>query len=410
MSKMQSTQISKVINVAVIVAALGYFVDIYDLLLFSIVRVRSLTDLGLHGSDITDKGLLLLNVQMTGLLIGGILFGILGDKKGRLAILFGSILLYSIANFLNAFVQNIEQYAILRFIAGIGLAGELGAGVALVTESMTKETRGIGTMIIASVGLSGAVLAWAVAELFDWRTAFMIGGVMGLALLFLRVRVLESGMFARMKQENVRRGDFLSLFTQWKLFKKYIAVILTAIQTWFIVGILISLSPEFAKELKIIGSIDAAKAVLFSYIGISIGDLLSGALSQIFKNRKKVFSSFLIFSSIMIFIYFSTREIASETFYVICFLLGASTGYWALFVTMAAEKFGTNIRATVATTAPNFVRGSLVPISWLFAQLKPAVGLLYAGGIVGLICIVLSFIGLWMSEETFGKDLDFFES
>ena len=410
MANTQSAQMSKVINVAVIVAALGYFVDIYDLLLFSIVRVRSLTDLGFQGSDITDKGLLLLNVQMTGLLLGGILFGILGDKKGRLAILFGSILLYSIANFLNAFVQNIEQYALLRFIAGIGLAGELGAGVALVTESMTKETRGIGTMVIASVGLSGAVLAWAVAEIFDWRTAFMIGGAMGLALLFLRVRVLESGMFARMKHENIRRGDFLSLFTNRKLFKKYIAVILTAIQTWFIVGILISLSPEFAKELRIVGAIDAAKAVLFSYIGISVGDLLSGALSQIFKNRKKVFTSFLITSSIMIFVYFSLKDISSEMFYVICFLLGASTGYWALFVTMAAEKFGTNIRATVATTAPNFVRGSLVPISWLFAQLKPAVGLLYAGGIVGVICIALSFLGLWMSEETFGKDLDFFES
>ncbi len=398
------------INVAVIVSALGYFVDIYDLLLFSIVRVRSLTDLGLTGSDITDKGLFLINVQMVGLLLGGILFGILGDKKGRLTILFGSILLYSVANLLNSFVQTVEQYAILRFIAGVGLAGELGAGVALVAESLPKETRGYGTMIIASVGLSGAALAWAVAELFNWRTAFLIGGLMGIALLLLRVRVFESGLFDRMKKDStVSRGNFLMLFTRWSLFKKYLSCILIAIQTWYIVGILITLSPEFTKELGVSGTIDAGKAVLFSYLGISLGDLFTGLLSQLLKSRKKVLALFLAFSSAMILWYFSVRNISSELFYVICFLLGMSTGYWAIFVTVAAEKFGTNIRATVATTAPNFVRGSLVPISWLFAQLKPSLGLLNAGAVVGAVCVALSFLGLWMSEETFGKDLDYFE-
>lgn len=401
---------ASVINVAVIVSALGYFVDIYDLLLFSIVRVRSLTDLGLTGSQITDQGLFLINTQMIGLLLGGILFGILGDKKGRLTILFGSILLYSIANLLNAFVQNIEQYAILRFIAGVGLAGELGAGVALVAESLPKETRGYGTMIIASVGLSGAALAWAVAEVFSWRTAFLIGGLMGIALLLLRVRVFESGLFDRMKKEStVTRGNFLMLFTRWKLFKKYLSCILIAIQTWYIVGILITLSPEFTKELKVFGTVDAGKAVLFCYLGVSLGDLLTGLLSQLLKSRKKVLAIFLSFSAAMILCYFSIREISLEFFYVLCFLLGLSTGYWAIFVTVAAEKFGTNIRATVATTAPNFVRGSLVPISWLFAQLKPQFGLLNAGAIVGGVCVALSILGLWMSEETFGKDLDYFE-
>ncbi len=408
--KLTATPISSALNIAVLVSALGYFVDIYDLLLFSIVRVRSLTDLGLSGSQITDQGLFLINVQMTGLLLGGILFGILGDKKGRLTILFGSILLYSVANLLNSFVQNVEQYAVLRFIAGIGLAGELGAGVALVTESMSKETRGYGTMIIASVGLSGAALAWAVAELFDWRTAFFIGGIMGLALLFLRLKVFESGLFDKMKSSSVTRGNFLLLFTRWDLFKKYISTILVAIQTWYIVGILITLSPEFTKEMGVLGTVEAGKAVLFSYLGISLGDLFSGLLSQLLKSRIKVFAIFLVFSSLMILLYFSLRNISSEMFYVVCFFMGFSTGYWAIFVTVAAERFGTNIRATVATTAPNFVRGSLVPISWLFAQLKPSMGLLHAGALVGLVCVVLSFWGLWMSEETFAKDLDYFES
>ncbi|MEK6772854.1 MAG: MFS transporter [Bdellovibrionota bacterium] len=408
--KLTATPISSALNIAVLVSALGYFVDIYDLLLFSIVRVRSLTDLGLSGSQITDQGLFLINVQMIGLLLGGILFGILGDKKGRLTILFGSILLYSIANLLNSFVQTVEQYAVLRFIAGVGLAGELGAGVALVSESMSKETRGYGTMVIASVGLSGAALAWAVAELFDWRTAFFIGGIMGLALLFLRLKVFESGLFDRMKNSSVSRGHFLLLFTRWNLFKKYISTILVAIQTWYIVGILITLSPEFTKEMGVVGTVEAGKAVLFSYLGISLGDLLSGLLSQLLKSRIKVFAIFLVFSSLMILLYFSLRNISSEMFYVVCFFMGFSTGYWAIFVTMAAERFGTNIRATVATTAPNFVRGSLVPISWLFAQLKPSMGLLHAGALVGLVCVVLSFWGLWMSEETFAKDLDYFET
>lgn len=408
--KLTATPISSALNIAVLVSALGYFVDIYDLLLFSIVRVRSLTDLGLSGSQITDQGLFLINVQMIGLLFGGILFGILGDKKGRLTILFGSILLYSIANLLNSFVQTVEQYAVLRFIAGVGLAGELGAGVALVSESMSKETRGYGTMVIASVGLSGAALAWAVAELFDWRTAFFIGGIMGLALLFLRLKVFESGLFDRMKNSSVSRGHFLLLFTRWNLFKKYISTILVAIQTWYIVGILITLSPEFTKEMGVVGTVEAGKAVLFSYLGISLGDLLSGLLSQLLKSRIKVFAIFLVFSSLMILLYFSLRNISSEMFYVVCFFMGFSTGYWAIFVTMAAERFGTNIRATVATTAPNFVRGSLVPISWLFAQLKPSMGLLHAGALVGLVCVVLSFWGLWMSEETFAKDLDYFET
>jgi len=397
------------LTAAVLVSALGYFVDIYDLLLFSVVRVKSLTELGLAGSEITDQGLHLINMQMAGMLIGGVLFGVLGDKKGRLSVLFGSILMYSVANLLNAFVQSVDQYAILRFIAGVGLAGELGAGVCLVTESLSKETRGYGTMLIASVGVSGAALAWGVNEIFHWRTSYIIGGVMGLALLLLRVRVFESKMFNRMTEKSVKRGDFFSLFKRWSTFKKYLACILMAIQIWFLVGILITLSPEFARELGIEGAIDAGKAVLFCYLGLSLGDLLSGLLSQLLRSRKKVFLVFLSLSTISILAYFSVRGISSRLFYGLCFFMGVASGYWAIFVTVAAEKFGTNLRATVATTAPNFVRGSLVPITWLFTSLKPNLGLLSAGATVGAICVALSFLGLWMSEETFGKDLDYLE-
>ncbi len=401
--------LKSVLSAAVIVSALGYFVDIYDLLLFSIIRVQSLKDLGLQPEQITDQGLMLINLQMAGMLIGGVFFGILGDKKGRLSILFGSILLYSIANLLNAFVQNIEQYAILRFIAGLGLAGELGAGVALVVESLPKKIRGYGTMIIASVGVSGAALAWLVAEHVHWRTAYLIGGLLGVGLLLLRIRVSESEIFHKVKESNIRKGDFLMLFRNKKLFIKYLACILSAIQIWYLVGILITLSPEFSKAMNVQGEILAGKAVLFCYLGLAFGDFVSGWLSQIFASRKKVLFIFLSLSAISIALYFQLHDLSSEIFYTICFLMGISSGYWAIFVTVAAESFGTNMRATVATTAPNFVRGALVPISWLFALLKPQVGLLPAAAWVGALCVTLSFVGLYALPETFAKELDYHE-
>lgn len=398
-----------VFTAAVIVSALGYFVDIYDLILFSIVRVKSLADLGLTAEEITDKGLLLINLQMAGMLIGGIIFGILGDKKGRLSILFGSIILYSIANLLNGFVTNIEQYAVLRFIAGIGLAGELGAGVTLVTESLDKEKRGIGTMIIAGIGFWGAVLAYFFAEYFSWRTCYILGGVMGLALLALRIGVYESGLFSKVKESTVKRGSFLMLFRTKKIFFRYLSTILIGIQLWYLVGILITLAPEFSKELGVIGSVEAGKAVLFCYMGVSVGDVVSGLLSQLLKSRKKVIFLFLTLSALSILVYFNVRGISSDAFYWLCFFMGVACGYWALFVTVSAEKFGTNLRATVATTTPNFVRGSLVPLSWIFTQLKPSLGLLSAGAVVGVLVVVLSFWGLWASEETFSKDMEFTE-
>ena len=400
------------VNTAVLVAALGYFVDIYDLLLFSIVRVRSLTDIGLTGTELTDKGLLLINIQMAGLLIGGVVFGILGDKKGRLSILFGSILLYSIANVCNGFVQSFEAYAILRFLAGIGLAGELGAGISLVSETLPKEARGLGTMIVATVGLFGAVFAWTIADNFTWRTAYFIGGGGGLLLLAMRIGVYESGIYTKLSaaHSHISRGNFISLFTNWNRFKRYISNILMGIQFWFMVGILITLSPEFAKALGIQGKVEAGKAVVFCYLGLAVGDVISGVLSYLMKSRKKVLVLFLCSAGVSLLAYFTLSGISSGLFYGYCFLMGILSGYWALFVTVAAENFGTNIRATVATTVPNFVRGSLIPISALFTLLKASIGILHAGIVVALVCISISVLGISLYKETYSKDLDYLEN
>jgi MFS family permease len=309
---------AKLLNAAVIVASLGYFVDVYDLLLFSIVRVPSLQSLGFIGQQLTDNGIFLLNVQMIGLLVGGLFWGILGDKKGRLSVLFGSIFIYSIANIANGFVNSIESYAIWRFIAGFGLAGELGAGITLVAELMPKEKRGYATTIVASVGVSGAVAAYFIAQYFDWRTSYFIGGGLGVALLFLRVGVAESGMFAKMKVAEVAKGNFFSLFTSKNKFYKYLQCIVIGIPLWFVVGILITLSPEFGKVLGVKGDVSAGAAVAFCYAGIVLGDVASGILSQILKSRIKVVYTYLLLTTIALIIYFSATDVSLSTFYAIC--------------------------------------------------------------------------------------------
>ncbi|MEO8961496.1 MAG: MFS transporter, partial [Ginsengibacter sp.] len=310
------------LNAAVLVAAMGYFVDIYDLLLFSIVRVPSLKSLGFSGQVLTDNGIFLLNIQMLGLLTGGIFWGILGDKKGRLYVLFGSIFLYSIANIANGFVHSMESYAVWRFIAGFGLAGELGAGITLVSEIMPKEKRGYATTIVASVGVSGAVVGFLVAELFEWRTSFFIGGGLGLSLLILRIGVVESGMFGEAKQKHDKRGDFLSLFTNRKRFLKYMRCIVIGIPLWFVVGILITLSPEFGNVLGVKGDVNAGAAVAYCYAGLVLGDIVSGLLSQYLKSRIKVVYVFLTLTILSVSAYFLMRDISLPAFYTICFILG----------------------------------------------------------------------------------------
>lgn len=397
----------------IIVASLGYFVDIYDLILFNVVKKESLLAIGIAEADIKSWEIYLFNWQMGGMLIGGILWGILGDTRGRLKVLFGSILLYSLANIANAYVWNTESYAAIRFIAGIGLAGELGAGITLVAEIMKKEERGYGTMIIVTFGALGAVVAALVGDFFSWKTAYWVGGIMGLVLLAMRVGTIESGMFKQMKESASSKGDFLGLFTDRKRFSKYMACILMGLPVWFIVGLLIVLSESYFVPLINVGEkTSTSQAVMYCYIGLSVGDLLSGLLSQWWKSRLKVVAVYLLFSALAVCLFFYTTPGQGASFYYfMCFLVGLGTGYWALFVTVAAEQFGTNIRATVTTTVPNFVRGSVIIMTSVFKYMVIDMNMnaITSALIVGTVCTALALISTLYLKETFGKDLNYVE-
>ncbi|MCS6981271.1 MAG: MFS transporter [Flavobacteriales bacterium] len=396
------------------VASLGYFVDIYDLILFNIVKKESLLYLGFPESEIKYYDAFLFRWQMGGMLLGGILWGVMGDRRGRVAVLFGSILMYSLANIANAYVWDIFSYQVIRFIAGIGLAGELGAGVTLVAETMPKEKRGYGTMIIVSFGALGAVFAYLVADLFDWKAAYWVGGIMGLALLALRMGAHESGMFKNMASEvNIRKGRFLDLFSNRERALKYLRCIGMGLPVWFVVGVLVALCESyFEPVLGLTGDIEVAKAVLFCYIGLAVGDFASGFFSQIFRTRLRVVAGFLIVCLLCTLVYlFFSKGHSPAFFYSLCLLCGAGTGYWAMFVTIAAEQFGTNIRSTVASTVPNFVRGAVIPITFSFEVLAnhPAMGPIPAALIVGGLCIGLALLSALTLPETFSKELDYFE-
>jgi len=405
-----SNRNQSVFSLAVWVAALGYFVDIYDLLLFSIIRIPSLKSLGLNDAQIAKDGLFILNVQMLGLLIGGILWGVLGDKKGRLKVLFASIILYSLGNIANGFVQNVNQYALIRFITGLGLAGELGAGVTLVTELLSKEKRGLGTSIISGLGIAGAVVAFFVNKEFEWRTCYFIGGGLGFVLLLLRIGVLESGMFKSIEKTNISKGNFLMLFTSGKRLKKYLVSIFVGLPTWYLIGILISFSKEFGQKMGIQGTIDPGKAVMYSYAAISVSSLFAGILSMWLQSRKKVLYLYYIIMSASVWWFFSLQGASLFKFYFVTIVVGIGAGFWTIFVTTAAEQFGTNIRATVATTVPNMVRGSLaVIVTPIFKWLQTEVNYVQAGWMTGIVVIVIGLIAVFLSEETYHKDLDYVE-
>jgi len=399
-----------VLSLPVIVGALGYFVDIYDLLAFSILRQPSLSSLGLTPEQVDSKGLLIINIQMAGLLIGGIIWGVYGDKKGRLSVLFGSIILYSVANIANGFVHTVPQYIICRFIAGIGLAGELGAGITLVSELLPKDRRGVGTSIVAGIGLLGAVFAYFLKQHFDWRTCYFIGGGLGFLLLLLRVTVAESGMFHSIKDKNISKGNFFMLFNNKERLKKYVFSILIGLPTWYVIGILVTFSNKFAQHFFIPQKIDTGKAVMYAYVAISIGDILVGLLSQYLKSRKKALYIFYGITAIGIYLFFFGLYHKSDTMlYAVCALLGFGTGFWAIFVTMAAEQFGTNLRATAATTVPNMVRGFLILITLLFTSFQNLTSYVNAGLLTGVVAMIVAITSAVLSKETFGKDLNYVE-
>jgi hypothetical protein len=402
---------SRSARLAVVVAALGYLVDIYDLILFSVVRIPSLRGIGVPEAQIDSVGQMLLNWQMTGMLIGGILWGVLGDKRGRLSVLFGSILMYSLANVANGFVADVTTYAWLRLIAGIGLAGELGAGVTLVSELLDARSRGWATTLIAGVGICGALLAVGVSKIAPWNVAYWIGGGLGLMLLVLRVGVIESGMFARMHQQTeVSRGNFLALFASVGRIRRYVGIVLVGVPIWYAIGILVSFSNSIGAAMGMSEIPEPPTAVFFAYLGLAIGDFAAGWLSQMLRSRRRSLFAFVGLNVAAVLYYFTIGRSSANAFYAGCLFLGIANGYWAVFVTVAAEQFGTNLRATAATTAPNFVRGSLVPVSLSYVALEGWLGSKpLAAIVVGVVVIAVSGVALFAIEETYGKDLDFVE-
>lgn len=399
------------LSAAVVVAALGYFVDIYDLVLFSILWKPSLAALGITGKEASDWYGAILSIQNVGMLLGGIGFGVLGDKKGRLHILFGSITLYSLATLANGFVTDVYWYAVCRFLAGIGLAGELGAGVTLVAEILPPRLRGYGTMVVASVGVSGAVVANLLAGRFDWRVAYYTGGGLGLALLLLRVGVAESGLFQGLAGRGVSRGNFFALFTRGDRFGRFARSVLIGLPIWFSQAILVGLSPEIAPALGVAGTVVAGNAVAAFYGGLVFGDLASGSLSQLLRSRVRVVVLFQVGLAASTAAYLVLGRGASPTaFYALCGVLGLTSGYWAILVTVGAEQFGTNLRATVATSVPNFVRGLVVPIVIGYRAARDGLGGPATGAaVVGAACLVIALAAAVGLHETFGKDLDYVE-
>lgn len=406
----EKSDLAHLLSIPVIVAALGYFVDIYDLLLFGIVRIPSLQSLGLSPDQISSTGASILNWQMSGLLVGGILWGVLGDKKGRLSVLFGSILTYSLANIACGFVQDPFTYKVLRFIAGVGLAGELGAGITLVSEILPKRLRAIGTSLVAGIGLLGAVVAYFTVEIFEWRTAYFIGGGLGVTLLLLRVGVFESGIFENIKeQKHVSRGNFFMFFSNWDRFSRYMKCIGMGLPTWFVIGILATFGNEFGQFLGVEGGIQPGLAIMWCYVGLSAGDLASGFISHRLHSRKKAVFLLMMLSFIGSLVYLFGGIQNPKTIYSLFTLLGFGIGYWAMFVTIGAEQFGTNLRATAATTVPNMVRGTVVGMTTLYGVFKGSFSVVEAGALVGAICYTIGFYSTLTIPETHNRDLDFLE-
>ncbi len=403
-----------IFSLPVIVGALGFFVDIYDLLLFNIVRKSSFRDLGVPEDAMKDIGENIISWQMLGLTIGGILWGIMGDKKGRKSVLFGSILLYSLATIGNGFVQTVDQYTWLRFIAGLGLAGELGASITLTSELLPKEKRGIAAALIATSGVMGTITAYFVHDLSgeNWRLCYFIGGGMGIALLFLRVGVLDSKLYDVTRSANVKMGSFLMMLNNRERFWRYLKCIFIGLPVWFVIGILISFSDEFAKRFGI-DNFDQPKALMLQYVALAFGDMGAGFLSNYLRSRKKTLLIYYGILSFFMILFFALKGGGSAfSMYAICMGLGFGSGISVAYITMSAEQFGTNLRATAAISIPNLVRGFLPLILVLFQYLRSGHMLndyVTAAWVTGLIIVGLGLWSVIHTRETFEKDLDYLE-
>ena len=400
------------LSLPVIVAALGFFVDVFDLLLFGIVRKPSFRELGLSPEEILSKGELTVTIQLTGMVIGGIIWGIIGDKYGRLKVLFGSILLYSLANIANGFVHDINWYMVIRFIAGLGLAGELGAGITLTAEILPKEKRGLAGTIIATCGVLGGISAALLSKVItDWRTLYFIGGGIGLVLLALRVSVSESSMFASLEKTTTLRGNYLHFFNNKNRFFRYIKGMLIGMPVWYCIGLLIFFADEFARQMGISG-ITPGNAILFQYIGLGLGDISAGLISQRLKSRKKALYIFYSIFIIYLVLFFTQQNSSPAWFYFICSGLGFGTGISVLYIITSAEQFGTNLRASASTSITNFVRGFAPLLLLIFKPLRNYHdwGYIKAAWVIGIGVMLISTAALYFTKESFGKDLDFTEA
>ena len=411
-----AAKIKSTVTAAVLLAALGYFVDIYDLVLFSVLRVASLKSLGVDDSELVSTGGLLLNLQLTGMILGGLAWGVLADKRGRLTVLLGSIIIYSLANLGNAFVHDITWYGVCRLAAGFGLAGELGAGITLVSELLPTEKRGLGTTIVATIGVTGALAAGTIGEALigwsaseGWRYAYALGGGVGLVLLALRLGVFESGLFERTKTQGVKHGDVRQLLWPAARALRFLRIILVGMPIWFAAGVLFVFSPEIGGALGLSPKPTGGSTIVWAYAGVTVGDLISGLVSHALKSRKRVLFVFLASLAVTVVLLLSFGGRSLATYYALMGLLGLATGYWVLFVTTAAEQSGTNLRATVTTSAPNFVRGTAIPITFVWMALKPSLGTVPATMTVGLVCIGIALLALWRMDDSFHADLDFVE-
>lgn len=406
-----SSSIDTLTLFTVLVAALGYFVDVVDLWLFSNLRIASLQELGLSGPEITDTGAFLLNLQQVGLLLGSIIWGVMGDRRGRASVMFGSILLYSVGNILNAFVASVPQYAFLRFVTGVGLAGEIGAGITLVCEILPKDKRGIGTTFVTGLGVAGAIVAALMGKYLSWRTAFFVGGCMGLTLLMLRVLTHDSGLFESMQHAaGIRRGSLVQLFSRGDTTRRFLSCIATGMPIYLTFSIFAVFSPEIAPAFGVIEPVAVSDVMLCVSVGLTLGDVLAGLLSQLMRQRKAPLALLVALNCLVAVAVLSGIFTSSLVFLVLIGLLGLTSGYWACLITTAAEQFGTNIRATVTTMVPNLVRATAIPMTIAFVEIRRFLSIQNTVWLVAVVVFGLAFWGLAHIRESFDVNLDFYET